>query len=832
MVKTYLNYEPAKTFSALMTSSENVNKIVKSEKYSVCLLSVCNEILIVSKVNSGEEIFRVFPSNSKSSARITCLEAFSVSKNLTAFWNEEVSDGEGMDDPFGLFEDKKALCTVQRSTSFANTSNKSFLNKDWIIYLGYEDGSHSLFDLHQQKYIFNLESHDNSISMVDIIQSQNTQLIVCTCSVDKEIKIHDLLLKQYLHSIKSHYSKVVSVSFYGKYLFTLSLEGILRVFDYSIPVLVSQTSTSKQNCKFLFLLEINNSMVAVVSSGDEDLIIFTIDNEQGSFNEPTIFKRTSFAKILQMKQVNQNSLVLLLDNQQLEILTILDQKEVLKKYKRKVQRKVKDLPSEEEYISDMSNYLIFKKHLLLDHKFKSFDLVLRPKSNDFRILLFTNNNFFIQAHLNISEGVISNKKQSSDLYHQNVITSMELSHNDHHLVSTSKEGVMIWDSEESLPIRKLPIQNVLCVVFFPKDKYVCLGDKEGNIYLIETLKGNVVDVLNLGPKAVIDICVNIKIVKEKIQLFCLMADLKLKTVSLILKTNKELGLKCVHNLPLKEEPINIKTNPNGDNVLISYMDNSLQILYSDTLKEKQKIYGHSLPINDFDCSTDEYVLASVAGDKSLRIWDKDFGNCRRIINKCHDTNPTSIKIIKDTHYALTSGKDNFVKYWDLDTFQLIKRYEFSSNNCITSIAVSSIGHFFIAGGFGKTLRQFMQTREQILAMDTKQEVEDEENVLQQLQDDENKDIYFKSKDKNNEDETVVRGNRMTRLKKFEVIKDCEELIEIIELLQKDDFALFQQHEEKVLKLLESEETSNLLSKRGNILYLNLLIFRKFILSFQ
>ena len=68
------------------------------------------------------------------------------------------------------------------------------------------------------------------------------------------------------------------------------------------------------------------------------------------------------------------------------------------------------------------------------------------------------------------------------------------------------------------------------------------------------------------------------------------------------------------------------------------------------------------------------MLATVSQDKSIRIWDLDFGNCRRIINKAHDVGIFKITILNDTHYAITSGKDNFVKYWDLDTFELVMRF--------------------------------------------------------------------------------------------------------------------------------------------------------------
>ena len=68
------------------------------------------------------------------------------------------------------------------------------------------------------------------------------------------------------------------------------------------------------------------------------------------------------------------------------------------------------------------------------------------------------------------------------------------------------------------------------------------------------------------------------------------------------------------------------------------------------------------------------MLATISADKSIRIWDTDFGNCRRIINKAHDIGVYTIRIMKDTHYAITTGKDNYLKFWDLDTFELIMRF--------------------------------------------------------------------------------------------------------------------------------------------------------------
>ena len=291
--------------------------------------------------------------------------------------------------------------------------------------------------------------------------------------------------------------------------------------------------------------------------------------------------------------------------------------------------------------------------------------------------------------------------------------------------------------------------------------------------------------------------------------------MKIVRLSLVLNNERKLNLKPTNFFPLKEEPVGMKTSANGEYLLVSMMDNSLHLLYCDTLKLHLKIYGHSLPITDFDCSTDEYILATVSSDKSLRIWDKDFGNCRRIINKCHDICPLQIRLLRDTHYALTSGKDHFVKFWDLDSFELVMRFECLGGGSINTLSISSIGHFFFTGSIGKSLRKFSQTREQVLAKDTNQNIQDEEGVLEVLEEDDRKQEYYNQKTSDNQ------KNRATRLKKFEILKGAEELMDLLEAIDKECKSDFNQFETSVLDKVKQTNNSTwierpLLGKRGII----------------
>ena len=54
---------------------------------------------------------------------------------------------------------------------------------------------------------------------------------------------------------------------------------------------------------------------------------------------------------------------------------------------------------------------------------------------------------------------------------------------------------------------------------------------------------------------------------------------------------------------------------------VNLQNSQIHIHYSDTNKNHLKLYGHKLPINSFDISTDDALLVSASTDKDIRFWD-------------------------------------------------------------------------------------------------------------------------------------------------------------------------------------------------------------------
>lgn len=148
----------------------------------------------------------------------------------------------------------------------------------------------------------------------------------------------------------------------------------------------------------------------------------------------------------------------------------------------------------------------------------------------------------------------------------------------------------------------------------------------------------------------------------------------------------------------------VKFSPNGQYYIVSLLDFSMRIFFSDSDKPFLSLYGHKLPVLSFDITNDDYLLISGSADKNIKIWGMDFGNCHKSIFG-HQDSITQIRCVKDTHYFFSASKDCSIKYWDGDTYQLISVFE-NIGYEIWGFSLSQIGDFFVVGSNDKFLRVY------------------------------------------------------------------------------------------------------------------------------
>lgn len=100
-------------------------------------------------------------------------------------------------------------------------------------------------------------------------------------------------------------------------------------------------------------------------------------------------------------------------------------------------------------------------------------------------------------------------------------------------------------------------------------------------------------------------------------------------------------------------------------IAIGLLDSTVKLFFDDSMKFFLSLYGHKLPVLALDISSDGKLLVSGSADKTVKIWGLDFGDCHRSLIG-HKDSITSVRFQFDTHYFFTGSKDGSIKYWDAD----------------------------------------------------------------------------------------------------------------------------------------------------------------------
>lgn len=77
-----------------------------------------------------------------------------------------------------------------------------------------------------------------------------------------------------------------------------------------------------------------------------------------------------------------------------------------------------------------------------------------------------------------------------------------------------------------------------------------------------------------------------------------------------------------------------------------------------------------MPVYCMDISSDSRVIATGSGDRNIKIWGMDFGDCHKSIF-AHDDSVMGLQFVPNTHYLFTCGKDGSIKEWDADKYHKI-----------------------------------------------------------------------------------------------------------------------------------------------------------------
>ena len=676
--------------------------------------------------------------------------------------------------------DVRLTITHPENMKSAVVSEIEYIQSLNSLLIGYTNGDIVIYDF-EAKESSMFQKHESNIDRIIFWDKELFNWVV-SCSNDKRLVVWDLQSREEIYEIKNHGSPIADILIYKDWLVTLGKDGIVRQFELKTGILSIVRMTNKNELtRGLFIdVSVNNklqSFLAIVAS--DELLLYKLENNEISeisFN----IHREVFTKIIQIEQIGK-TLMLLTSNGALETYKILDEVETLKKYKRKSKRGVKDLPEENEYMSIPSNYFVNYKNINLEKDCRAFNFLKGKNGSILYTTSFTNH----IALYKLQDFEIIGKLKDFTFGHLNPINWGIMSSDDEFLITGSLDNVIIWETYNCNIVKKLGVQNSTSGVYLPGDKLIVVGTTKGELIIFNTDTSDLVLAAELedskSKKVVANDIKLLEVTNKIVSLGVVCSDTSMRKFKLIKMNNNVYGLEQLDNINLPDEPLKLEYLSTANKIIASFMDNSLRSYFNDErTKEDIQYYGHSLQVSDFAISSDEYVLASVSRDKSLRIWDIKFGNCRRIINSIHQGGASCIRIVKDTHYAFTGGRENKMKFWDLDTFELIMVFDGYMGLDIRSVVVSKIGDLVFSLGKNKTIRKYTQSKEQVFASEYKDEQEERELYVSGL----------------GADSKIDEGGVID--KKIENLKTAENYMDLIERVEKEHGEAYTLFEEDLL----------------------------------
>lgn len=720
MVKAYYNYVIEQSFGNIISSVSPEPKFIHI-KSKIYLATSCNEHVIISSTKTNQIIQKIMQEPT----------------NLIAFVTEFI-----------------------------------FVEKNCKFYVGYSNGDIVVFNMNENRQENKFTNNQKPIIGIYYVENGMSEFILSS-SQSNQVCVYDLHMGELIITLKEHTGSVIGLHFFSNFekIVTVCKDGILRFWNFSNFVLEKSMVTAKSDLSGSLIVNRADTKkeILVLSCSDNEILLIDLKKSLNE-NKIEILKRSSYKKIVQLKLL-EDKILALTENQFLEVYSVLDLKEVTKKYKRKVKRSLKDLTDFETYFGHIANHFVFEFELKSPENSKRFAVSSRNiTGKNVDLAFFSGKNSYKSAILNFIEKKLENLRFIDNFGHNHPISFIAMSSDDFYLISGSADSVCVWELQNCTLVTKFAIENSTAGVFLPGDRYVLVSNSFGSIILIDLNLREIISTLDTNQKsektdskitAIVDIRSATSSKTNKIEIFAISSSFSVFAFSLI-KKNDTLELKQVFHQKLNEEPLRIKFSSDCRFIYVSFLNNSIKKYHSDSFKEILTMYGHALPISDFDISTDNYILASISLDKTIRIWDQDFGNCRRIINKVHENGGLKIQLIRNTHYAITSGKEQIIKLWDLDSFELVAVFESIFGHEIRALMSSAEGLFFVAGGGNRILKKFSQNKDQIFAIEVRDLMQEEEFVHEEL----------KTGDK--------EISRETLLKKYQNIKTAEDIMELID----------------------------------------------------
>jgi WD40 repeat protein len=132
----------------------------------------------------------------------------------------------------------------------------------------------------------------------------------------------------------------------------------------------------------------------------------------------------------------------------------------------------------------------------------------------------------------------------------------------------------------------------------------------------------------------------------------------------------------------KAEPAHVSAN--GRWALTTDWNNALHLWDLTDGRHARTVPGHGSTgfiVSDLWVHSDGHRAVSGSGDRTVRVWDLDTGECTHVL-----TAPTEIRSVAmspDTAFAVSCGEDRAIRLWDLDSATCIRTTKHAPGHAVT-----------------------------------------------------------------------------------------------------------------------------------------------------
>ncbi|KII64692.1 WD repeat-containing protein 3 [Thelohanellus kitauei] len=591
---------------------------------------------------------------------------------------------------------------------------------------GYEDGHIKLWDMESWAHI-TLDGHTSAVTCLDF-DKDSTKLV--SGSLDTYMIIWDVLNECGLYKLKGHTNAVTNCKFMTLYpiLISSSKDKSIKMWDLT----TQHCFATLQDPDFEvldFLLCKEEQMMISADSGEDLKIWSLVDNVESSGTKRHMgtgntlldipMKCNMVSRIFKKHSVSSK---LLRFDHQYGVLYCLNNDSTLEAFKLKKSSSLKVSNQttifEENNMSDCFESLceipatnVCHLELLKNRKYQNMICIAHKKN------CITLNTVNLEDPSLKFQNILS----ISNSGHRSSPTCVAINSNSTFFATGSNE-IKIWSIKDRCCIQTISTEQCKSLIYVTGDRYLIGGMKSGALYIYDMLNAQVVECLNAHGGAI----VHLKEMPNKNGF----ASCSVDQVS----HNNVFTIKNVRQLEM-EDPVTSFCYSNCQTYIAVSALNDVKLFYDDTLKYCLTLYGHKLPVNCIDISSDNEIIVTGSADNSVKIWGLTFGDCRKSIH-AHSSSINCLKFVPETHYFFSCSSDSSIKYWDGDTFQNILELK-RHGKSVPSFALNSDGDLLISISKDCSIR-IWEKIEELMVPDAEENEEGANNPMITLAKDQDK----------------------------------------------------------------------------------------------